>query len=133
MLSKLDQYLGKGIVKLLECLFHSGKFLHDYKIDGNKFGSTILLHLADHTMPPYQGYATGRSYHATISGLCHRPIIPCHHIRAMPQADHTMPRYQGYATGPSYHASISGLCHRQESIKATEIYCKTKGKVSTRG
>lgn len=61
MLSKIEQYLGCDIVLLLECLFDSGKLLHDYKICGNKFGTTVLIRLADHDTPPYQGYSTGKS------------------------------------------------------------------------
>ena len=51
MVSIIEQHLGKDMATLLECLFQSGKHLHDYKISGNKIGCTILLRLSDLNIP----------------------------------------------------------------------------------
>ena len=61
MPSKLEEYLGMDTVNLLLCLFDSGKVLNDYKICGNRFGSTVLLRLADHNMSSQPRFPTGKS------------------------------------------------------------------------
>ena len=61
MASKIVELLGYDVVAMLECLFDSGKTLHDYKIGGNVFGSTIVLRLADPSKPSYHGYSMSKS------------------------------------------------------------------------